>query len=59
REFTRLSLFLLGLGLANCTQTPNQPSPNGNLSSEDAQLRIWWPACIGSPDIEPEQSRTR
>ncbi|WP_424102438.1 ABC transporter substrate-binding protein [Moorena producens] len=42
REFTRLSLFLLGLGLANCTQTPNQPSANRNLSSEDAQLRIWW-----------------
>ncbi|MBD2552280.1 carbohydrate ABC transporter substrate-binding protein [Limnothrix sp. FACHB-708] len=42
RHFTRLSLFSLGLGLANCT-TPTKKSPSNSVKSRfDADLTIWW-----------------
>lgn len=41
RDFTRLSLFGLGLGLANCT-THSPSSFNLNLSAENSELLIWW-----------------
>jgi multiple sugar transport system substrate-binding protein len=42
RDFTRLSLFGLGLGLANCT-APNQISSlSPMVSTSDADLTIWW-----------------
>lgn len=40
RDFTRLSLAGLGLGLANCATRPQTLS--SNLSDEDAELLIWW-----------------
>ncbi|HEY9622127.1 MAG TPA: ABC transporter substrate-binding protein [Crinalium sp.] len=42
RDFTRLSLFGLGVGLANCTANSQLPSVNSNASAEGADLMIWW-----------------
>lgn len=41
RNFTRLSLFGLGLGLANCSNHAQAPI-NTQFSSEEADLVIWW-----------------
>jgi len=40
RDFNLLSLFLLGIGLANCTNTA-QPDPKPSVS-KDSRFRIWW-----------------
>lgn len=40
RQFTNLSLFLLGLTLANCGQ--RQDSPTSLTSSGGDSVRIWW-----------------
>jgi multiple sugar transport system substrate-binding protein len=42
RDFTRLSLFSLGLGLANCAHVSGQPDINIGTTSETADLTIWW-----------------
>ncbi|MBI4737973.1 carbohydrate ABC transporter substrate-binding protein [Candidatus Woesearchaeota archaeon] len=42
RDFTRLSLFGLGLGLANCTNRSQPSSLNTKSSAEQADLVIWW-----------------
>ena len=42
RNFTRLSLFGLGIGLANCTSRSQSPNPSTNPRSDRADLIIWW-----------------
>jgi multiple sugar transport system substrate-binding protein len=42
RDFTRLSLFGLGLGLANCTAPAQLSSVNSVKSRSDTDLTIWW-----------------
>lgn len=42
RNFTRLSLFGLGLGLANCAGQSRVSSPTASVAAEDADLTIWW-----------------
>jgi len=42
RNFTRLSLFGLGLGLTNCTARPQTSVINSTASTEKADLVIWW-----------------
>jgi multiple sugar transport system substrate-binding protein len=42
RNFTRLSLFSLGFGLANCTSRAQLPSPTANSPIDSADLTIWW-----------------
>jgi multiple sugar transport system substrate-binding protein len=42
RDFTQLSLFGLGLGLASCTARTQLPSLTGNSAHENADLTIWW-----------------
>lgn len=40
RDFNLLSLFFLGLGLANCTNT-SQPTSPPSVKTDD-KFRIWW-----------------
>lgn len=42
RDFTRLSLFSLGLGLANCSRISNQSDINLPKAVDQADLVIWW-----------------
>jgi multiple sugar transport system substrate-binding protein len=42
RDFTRLSLFGVGLGLANCNALVNTSSINSTTTQPDADLTIWW-----------------
>jgi multiple sugar transport system substrate-binding protein len=42
RDFTRLSLFGLGLGLATCTSHPQLTSLTPTIASDRADLTIWW-----------------
>ncbi|MGK7926714.1 MAG: extracellular solute-binding protein [Spirulina sp.] len=42
RDFTRLSLFGAGLGLANCTSPSRVPSSSPNSPTDRADLTIWW-----------------
>lgn len=42
RDFTRLSLVGLGVGLANCTVHPQLSSLNVTAPSEKTDLTIWW-----------------
>lgn len=42
RNFTRLSLFGLGIGLANCTSSSQSLNPSTNPPNHLADIRIWW-----------------
>jgi multiple sugar transport system substrate-binding protein len=42
RNFTRLSLFGLGIGLANCSAPAQLSSFNSVNASSEADLTIWW-----------------
>ena len=42
RDFTKLSLFGVGLGLANCTQPPPSPNTDATSASDRNDLTIWW-----------------
>lgn len=42
RDFTRLSLFGLGVGLASCTARSQTSSFSTNAPAERADLVIWW-----------------
>ncbi|MGG6298328.1 ABC transporter substrate-binding protein [Leptolyngbya sp. AN02str] len=42
RNFTRLSLFGLGLGLANCSAPSQLASVNTNTQADNEDLVIWW-----------------
>lgn len=42
RDFTRLSLFGLGLGLSNCNSSTQLYSFNPNPPSDRTDLTIWW-----------------
>ncbi|MEM9217867.1 MAG: ABC transporter substrate-binding protein [Cyanobacteria bacterium P01_F01_bin.150] len=42
RDFTRLSLFGVGLGLANCSAQPDLSVADSTQSSESSDLIVWW-----------------
>lgn len=42
RNFTRLSLFGLGLGLSNCAPRSPSSQPTAQHSDDRADLTIWW-----------------
>lgn len=64
REFTLLSLFLMGLGLTNCNNSGSQveslaQSTSSNSNTDTNMLRVWWSQGFYPEETEALQSIVR